>query len=112
VRRFISRVGVEHLDGLFALRAGDVRARGHGEEPGVEIDELKARVAGEIAKASALKIGDLAVGGADVMEVLGCKPGPIIGEVMRALLERVLDDSSLNTRETLRALIPTVLNKT
>jgi len=112
VRRFISRVGVEHLDGLFALRAGDVRARGHGEEPGVEIDELKARVAGEIAKASALKVSDLAVGGADVMEVLGCKPGPIIGQVMRALLERVLDDSSLNTRETLRALIPTVLDKT
>ena len=35
---------------LFALRAGDVRARGHGEEPGVEIDELKARVAEEIAQ--------------------------------------------------------------
>ena len=111
VRRFMSRVGVEHLDALFALRAGDVRARGQGEEPGVEIDELRARIADEIAKASALKITDLAVGGADVMEVLGCKPGPIIGEVLRALLERVLDDASLNTRDTLRALIPTVVMK-
>jgi tRNA nucleotidyltransferase (CCA-adding enzyme) len=111
VRRFISRVGVEHLDGLFALRAGDVRARGAGEEPGVEIDELKARVAGEIAKSSALKITDLAVGGADVMEVLGCRPGPIIGDTLRALLERVLDDDTLNTREQLRALIPTVSTK-
>jgi tRNA nucleotidyltransferase (CCA-adding enzyme) len=108
VRRFISRVGVEHLDALFALRAGDVRARGHAEEPGVEIDELEARVAEEIRKESALKITDLAVGGADVMEVLGCKPGPIIGDVLRALLERVLDDTSLNERDTLRALIPTV----
>ena len=111
VRRFISRVGVEHLDGLFALRAGDLRARGQGEEPGKEIDELKARVAAEIAKASALKITDLAVGGGDVMEVLGCRPGPIIGEVLRALLERVLDDDTLNTREQLRALIPTVVPK-
>ena len=111
VRRFMSRVGVEHLDALFALRAGDVRARGQGEEPGVEIDELRARIADEIAKASALKITDLAVGGADVMEVLGCRPGPIIGEVLRALLERVLDDASLNTRDTLRALIPTVVMK-
>ncbi|MCA1664336.1 MAG: HD domain-containing protein [Myxococcales bacterium] len=108
VRRFISRVGVEQLDALFALRAGDVRARGHAEEPGVEIDELKARVAEEIRKESALKITDLAVGGADVMELIGCKPGPIIGDVLRALLERVLDDASLNERDTLRALIPTV----
>ena len=111
VRRFISRVGVEHLDALFALRAGDVRARGQGEEPGTEIDELRARANAEIAKASALKITDLAVGGGDVMELLGCKPGPIIGDVLRALLERVLDDASLNTRDTLRALIPTVVNK-
>ncbi len=108
VRRFISRVGVEHLDALFALRAGDVRARGQGEEPGVEIDELRARVHDEIAKASALKITDLAVGGADVMEVLGCRPGPIIGEVLRALLERVLDDAALNDRDKLRAMIPEV----
>jgi tRNA nucleotidyltransferase (CCA-adding enzyme) len=106
VRRFISRVGVEQLDGLFALRAGDVRARGRGEEPGVEIDELKARIAEELRKDAALKISDLTVGGGDVMEVLGCRPGPIIGEVLRRLLERVLDDSSLNQRETLRALIP------
>jgi hypothetical protein len=108
VRRFISRVGVEHLDGLFALRAGDVRARGRGEQPGVEIDELKARIAAELAKQSALKIGDLTVGGGDVMELLGTKPGPIIGEVLRRLLERVLDDASLNQRDTLRALIPEV----
>jgi tRNA nucleotidyltransferase (CCA-adding enzyme) len=108
VRRFISRVGVDQLDGLFALRAGDVRARGRGEEPGVELDELKARIAEELRKEAALKISDLTVGGGDVMEVLGCAPGPIIGEVLRRLLERVLDDAALNQRETLRALIPEV----
>jgi tRNA nucleotidyltransferase (CCA-adding enzyme) len=108
VRRFISRVGVEQLEPLFALRAGDVRARGRGEEPGVELDELRARVADELRKQSALKIGDLAVGGADVMELLGCPPGPIIGEVLRRLLERVLDDATLNQRDQLRALIPDV----
>jgi tRNA nucleotidyltransferase (CCA-adding enzyme) len=106
VRRFISRVGPEQIDALFALRAGDVRGRGHGENPGVELDELRARVAEQIAQQSALKITDLAVSGGDVMEVLSVPPGPIIGEVLRRLLERVLDDASLNDRERLRALIP------
>jgi tRNA nucleotidyltransferase (CCA-adding enzyme) len=108
VRRFISRVGVEQLPGLFALREGDVRARGRGEDPDVELAELRARIADELQKQSALKIADLAVGGADVMELLGCRPGPIIGEVLRRLLERVLDDAALNQRDTLRALIPEV----
>ena len=51
---------------------------------------------------------DLAVGGGDVMRALGCPPGPIIGTVLRRLLERVLDDPSLNTREALEPLIPIV----
>ena len=106
VRRFISRVGSEQLEGLFALREGDVRARGRGESPGVELDELKARIAAEIEKESALTVGDLAVGGADVMEVLGVPPGRIIGDVLKRLLERVLDDDTLNQKETLRAMIP------
>jgi tRNA nucleotidyltransferase (CCA-adding enzyme) len=108
VRRFISRVGAEALPDLFALREGDVRARGRGEDPGVEVDELKKRVARQIESAAALKISDLALGGADVMRILACKPGPIVGEVLRRLLERVLDDAELNTYERLEALVPEV----
>jgi tRNA nucleotidyltransferase (CCA-adding enzyme) len=108
VRRFISRVGIEALDDLFALREGDVRARGRGEEPAVEIAELKRRVAFELEQAAALKVSDLAIGGADVMRLLECRPGPIVGEVLRRLLERVLDDAQLNTYERLEALVPEI----
>jgi tRNA nucleotidyltransferase (CCA-adding enzyme) len=112
VRRFISRVGGEGaLNDLFALRAGDVRARGRGEEPGTEIAELQRRVSTELAGAAALKIGDLAVGGGDVMRLLGCKPGPLVGEVLRRMLERVLDDAALNTRERLEPLVVELANE-
>jgi putative nucleotidyltransferase with HDIG domain len=111
VRRFISRVGTEHLDQLFLLREGDVRARGKGEHPGVEIEELRRRVKEQLEAAAALKITDLAVGGGDVLAVLGCKPGPIVGEVLRRLLELVLDDAALNQRERLLELIPEVAGK-
>jgi tRNA nucleotidyltransferase (CCA-adding enzyme) len=108
VRRFISRVGAAAMPDLFALREGDVRGRGRGEAPGVELDELRARVAEQLQQAAALKVTDLKVTGADVMAVLACPPGPIVGEVLRELLERVLDDAALNTPEALRALIPEV----
>jgi putative nucleotidyltransferase with HDIG domain len=108
VRRFISRVGTESLDDLFALREGDVRARGRGEEPADEVAELRRRIAVELEQAAALKVSDLAIGGADVMRLLSCRPGPIVGEVLRRLLERVLDDAQLNTYERLEALVPEI----
>jgi hypothetical protein len=45
---------------------------------------------------------DLAVTGADIQQ-LGVS-GPQVGEILGALLERVLDDPSLNTRDRLLAL--------
>jgi len=108
VRRFMSRVGKEALPDLFALREGDVRARGRGEDPAVELAVLKQRVEEEVRSASALKVSDLALGGADVMRILGCTPGPIVGEVLRRLLELVLDDAELNSYERLEALVPEV----
>lgn len=44
--------------------------------------------------------GDLAVDGKDVMDTLGQR-GRIVGEVLRALLDEVLDDPARNTREHL-----------
>jgi tRNA nucleotidyltransferase (CCA-adding enzyme) len=106
VRRFVGRVGTELLPDLFALREGDVRARGRGEDPGVEVAELKRRIEAEIAAQRAMKVTDLAVGGQDVMRVLGVPPGRIVGVVLARLLERVIDDPALNTREALEAMIP------
>lgn len=108
VRRFIGRVGLDVIPDLFALRTGDVRARGRGESPGVEIDELKARIAREVEAERALKVTDLVVDGKDVMRVLGCPPGRIVGDVLRHLLERVIEEPGLNERERLVALIPEV----
>ncbi|MEK6607918.1 MAG: HDIG domain-containing metalloprotein [Myxococcota bacterium] len=108
VRRFIRRVGKERLEDLFALRGGDVVARGRGEDPRVEIAALRQRIDEALVAEAALKITDLAIGGQDVARALDVPPGPIIGKVLRALLERVTDDPSLNTKERLEALVPEV----
>ena len=59
------------------------------------------RQAGDGSRASGRT--DLAVGGRDLIG-MGLQPGPIFSEILHILLERVLDDPSLNTRESLLPL--------
>jgi tRNA nucleotidyltransferase (CCA-adding enzyme) len=109
VRRFVRRVGGhEALDDLFALRAGDVAGRGFGEDPEKEIGELRGRVGEVAASDAALKVTDLVINGGDVMRALGIPPGRLVGEVLEKLLERVIDDPTLNEKEKLEALLPAV----
>ena len=76
--------------------------------PSKETVELRRRIA-EVASAdAALTVKDLAIDGRDVMQLLAVPPGRVIGIVLEALLERVLDDPGLNTREVLSALVPAV----
>jgi tRNA nucleotidyltransferase (CCA-adding enzyme) len=56
-----------------------------------------------------LAIGDLAVSGSDLKSI-GLEPGPRFGEVLRALLERVIEHPEMNTREQLLALVRTELD--
>jgi tRNA nucleotidyltransferase (CCA-adding enzyme) len=106
IRRFVRRVGgQEGLADLFALREGDVRGRGFGEDPQEELGELRSRIAVVADADAALKVTDLKINGLDVMRILGIPPGREIGVLLERLLERVLDDPSLNEREKLEALV-------
>jgi poly(A) polymerase/tRNA nucleotidyltransferase (CCA-adding enzyme) len=104
VRRFMRRVGVENLFDLFALRVADTQAM-EREIDDIYLKELKSRIQKVIEEEQALHIKDLKVDGKDVMKILKIKPGPKVGEVLNALLEKVLDDPKLNQRETLLKLI-------
>jgi tRNA nucleotidyltransferase (CCA-adding enzyme) len=109
VRRFVRNVGgTEALGPLFALREGDVTGRGFGEDPATELAELKRRIEDVASEDAALKVTDLLIDGKDVMRVLGIPPSRQVGRVLERLLERVLDDASLNTRESLEALLPEI----
>jgi tRNA nucleotidyltransferase (CCA-adding enzyme) len=91
VRRWLAAVGraADDLLTLEQLRTG-------AEAPW-------APTVGEIrTRREPLARGDLAVTGAD-LQALGAV-GPRIGELLAALLDRVLDDPSLNDRSTLLAL--------
>lgn len=100
VRRFLVRVGPERVDDLLALRLADSEAI-RGEPVDVRpLGRFAERIREQIDLSRALSIRDLAVNGHDLMEA-GIPRGPELGVVLNALLEAVLDDPSLNTRERL-----------
>lgn len=98
VRRLVRRVGLEHLDGLFALRRADVEAHGI---PGNDLDlleELSGRIQLLVREQPPLGVGDLQVNGRDVMRVTGLEEGAEVGRLLETLLEEVLDDPAVNRR--------------
>jgi tRNA nucleotidyltransferase (CCA-adding enzyme) len=46
---------------------------------------------------------DLATNGQAVMSILGISPGPVVGEALKHLLDRVLEDPALNTPAALES---------
>jgi len=104
VRRFIRRVGTVNLDDLFELRIADIKAMGRKVEPGHPKD-LRRRIRKILKEQNALHTKDLKVDGKDVMKTLGIPPGPKVGEVLEKLLDKVLDEPQLNTKDQLIKII-------
>ena len=105
VRRFMKRVGTENLERL--LRLGRADALGKGRDVSDELaglEELRARIDRQIEEGGALSTKDLAIDGNDIIPLLEGGAGPAVGQILRELLERVLEDPGLNTRDKLMAL--------
>jgi len=100
VRRFVARVGLEYVKPLAILRLADTSGLGHGPADPRTVMPLLARVEELQAKDQAFGIKDLAIGGNDLLGI-GWPRGPSMGKALAELLEAVLDDPDLNTRECL-----------
>jgi tRNA nucleotidyltransferase (CCA-adding enzyme) len=106
VRRWIRRVSVERLEDLYALNRADLLGKGRDAEGELAgLGRLKGRVAAELEARHALTPRELAVDGKDVMRELAIQPSRRVGEVLEALMEKVVEDPALNERETLLRLI-------
>jgi len=100
IRRFIKRVGLAAIEPLFALRrADDIGSGLDPDDPAT--DAYRARIDAQIEARAPLDRSALAIDGDDLMRDLGLEPGPRLGGVLEALLERVISDPALNDRATL-----------
>jgi tRNA nucleotidyltransferase (CCA-adding enzyme) len=108
VRRFVRRVGLGHIDALLDLARADAIGKGKPvDEELAALDRLRERVARVQEQGAAFGIRELAIDGGDVMQRLGIRPGPVVGKILADLLQRVLDEPELNTRDALLDLVDT-----
>lgn len=102
VRRLIINVGGEDaIDQLLKLRLADAAGNPKSEFNPHEIDILAERVAKVRAQEMALKIADLDIDGATLMQELKLEPGPIMGRILVFLLDEVVEDPLLNRKDRL-----------
>jgi tRNA nucleotidyltransferase (CCA-adding enzyme) len=103
LRRFVRRIGAEHVARLFALRWADIGGSGMPKRDDSN-ERFEARVAAVIAERPALTVRDLALSGSDVIALFerkglagsGFRGDRRVGEVLQALFEEVTDDPSRN----------------
>ena len=104
VRRFVSstsRVRVRAILRLAAARWQTARASGRPAPSKKAVDSF-FRAAVHSAFHDPVELSDLAIDGDDLGGA-GLAPGPLLGKILKALLEWVLDDPARNTRDQLLA---------
>ena len=101
VRRRLSRIGEGRFRDLLAIKKGD--AVGQGTHPGdiAWLYDMETRLNRILAADACLSLRQLAVNGNDMVS-LGLS-GPAVGEMLRALLDAVIDEQADNTRDALLA---------
>jgi tRNA nucleotidyltransferase (CCA-adding enzyme) len=103
VRCLLADVGRKHAAIAAAVWRAEAAAAGAG--PGVAgVADLARRAEAILARRDPLAVGELAVTGADLMAALEMRPGPLVGRLLAALLDRALADPAINAREPLIAL--------
>jgi poly(A) polymerase/tRNA nucleotidyltransferase (CCA-adding enzyme) len=100
VRRFIQRVGDENIEDLFKLRMADAQSNPSTAFKPEEITLLQNRISQIRMQDMALKVTDLKVTGDDIVE-LGVQKGPFVGLILKELLDLVVEDPLLNSKEKL-----------
>lgn len=99
VRRMIANVGKDRIWDLMNVRICDRIGTGRPKENPYRLRKYKSMV--EEALRDPISVGMLKIDGKDIMSLTKEPAGPKIGLILNALMEEVLEDPKLNTKEYL-----------
>jgi tRNA nucleotidyltransferase/poly(A) polymerase len=107
ITRFARRTGIQNLAAIIALREAEIETTGDSPaETGIELQKLRASLASlRDFERTASERSKLMITGANVMECLGCEPGPHVGRAIEYLTECIRLDPTLNSIDKLRDLL-------
>jgi tRNA nucleotidyltransferase/poly(A) polymerase len=97
-RRFLRKYGDELAFDLAAHKAADLRGKRVPEEEHEAVARLQTLLTEQ--RGQPHRLGDLAVNGADLISI-GYEEGPALGTALNSLLDAVVEEPALNTREQL-----------
>ncbi len=106
VRRFVVRVGSEHIESLFSLRCCDVFGMTgkapllHNNNRADTLLEFKQRIKKVLEEKTALSLKDLCVNGNDLIAA-GIPPGKYLGLLLEELFAMVVDNPEDNEKDHL-----------
>jgi putative nucleotidyltransferase with HDIG domain len=107
IRKLLNRHGESRLKKLIAFRRADLIGSGTKDIADVEklINGYYERVDKVLQEKPPVTFDDLAINGNDIMRILNLQPCKEVGKVKQYLMETVLSDPSLNTKEQLEELL-------
>lgn len=102
IRRTLNKIGSELIFPLLFVQYADVLAQSQyrQKEKLEKLDQAKVLIEECLKNKEAFTLKDLKVNGNDLIEA-GVQPGKEVGNVLKALLEEVLDDPHKNNKEFL-----------
>ncbi len=99
VRRLVRQVGLENVDELLELRMCDRIGSGVPKAEPYKLRHLRYLI--EKVSLDPISVKMLKINGQDLMKLLNIHPGPKIGQILDILLNEVLNDPKLNTKDFL-----------
>jgi poly(A) polymerase/tRNA nucleotidyltransferase (CCA-adding enzyme) len=99
VRRMVINVGRENIWDLMDLRICDRIGTGRPKESPYRFRKYQSMI--EEALRDPISVSMLKINGGELIKNLGIEPGPKVGAILHALLEEVLENPKLNTKEYL-----------
>lgn len=106
VRRAVNKIGEDIIEKLFLVRKADILAQSmYKREEKLDIQEKWVTLYQEVQrKQECVSAKTLAISGNDLI-ALGMKPGKEMGQVLKSLLDHVLDHPEDNVKEILLAKV-------